>query len=465
MEYNKVKKTLPKVEFESGIDAYIMDKYYTDYKVVGRGIYRNHTVFPLCPTLASLFLIKEPKNVPTILAMIFKKLGYSKKDTITILFDEHRTDDMGCDVRYTVNGKTNQLYFKELYLSEGGRDAFSFRLVTKGYEPLGYYCKITETVIPVEFHSPLSRQVLSVRSGMTGGNIHFDSSMTIVQSVDFFPKEINYKLDDRHVLQEYINGEAGAFTFRYSVDFELESHDIPSYAFSLKVRLKENPNNRYNLSYYRPDNEEELISYLNGLSCPIDVGEVYKRICEISFGNDMSKYYMLELNVFLRKYSYIYREYSRTIIDQLTFRNGILESFGMSLDKNNKLIDLGSSIEDGISLKVSFINNRVQYIGLNDRDWHFHSTIPQWVEEDAFSGDPRTKEIIALLKKKAKALQSKVSADLSTGNSSNPFVKNGALGTEEQENKVVFDSCSNFETNEPVEEEHKLKGPKLVKKP
>ena len=49
--------------------------------------------------------------------------------------------------------------------------------------------------------------------------------------------------------------------------------------------------------YYRLNNEEELVNYLSKLEFPIEIEEVYKKICEISLGENISEYPFIHICV------------------------------------------------------------------------------------------------------------------------------------------------------------------------
>ena len=79
------------------------------------------------------------------------------------------------------------------------------------------------------------------------------------------------------------------------------------------------------------NNEEELEKYLTGLVFPIQIDEVYKKICEITSANPS------EYNVFCLEVSKL--EKSETKTDIIDLRRGNLEKFGMTINNKTILLD------------------------------------------------------------------------------------------------------------------------------
>lgn len=78
-------------------------------------------------------------------------------------------------------------------------------------------------------------------------------------------------------------------------------------------------------------NEEYLVNYLMNLSFPVEIDEVYKKICEILEIEDFSEY--LEISLFIYNYKdNTYLDNTDTII----VRNGIVEE--IKITKNNKTV-------------------------------------------------------------------------------------------------------------------------------
>ena len=99
-------------------------------------------------------------------------------------------------------------------------------------------------------------------------------------------------------------------------------------------------------SRYRVDNEDILVEYLNEyftLFSGMDIINIYKKICEVSLGNDLGKYGLV---------SFKFLDDDR-ITDLIQLKNGNLERFGITLPKMGRTLFIN---EDG-SYSYGSINN------------------------------------------------------------------------------------------------------------
>ena len=133
--------------------------------------------------------------------------------------------------------------------------------------------------------------------------------------------------------------------YNYELSKEWVEYRLEDGEYSLEFRVSK-PSSRISefggYRKYEIDNQKEFIKYLVNLDFSKSMLDVYKDICEISIGNDMSKYNLIDLRL------------SRYVCDN----NGVIE---------NRLTDM-FHFEDGklVSLIISKDNKQIWYDGNTD---------------------------------------------------------------------------------------------------
>lgn len=159
--------------------------------------------------------------------------------------------------------------------------------------------------------------------------------------------------------------------YNYELSREWVEYRIEDGEYSLEFRLSKPVSKKSEFGGYRKyeiNNQGEFVNYLVSLDFSKSILDIYKDICEISIGSDMSKYSLIDL----RLNRYVCDNdgiIENRLTDMLYFEDGRLVS--LIISKDNKQIsydgcfDSASYVYDSdmIQMNVSeFSNNRVNNV-------------------------------------------------------------------------------------------------------
>ena len=142
-------------------------------------------------------------------------------------------------------------------------------------------------------------------------------------------------------------------TFIYYDGFYLKNNQ---YYLSINVKIPDSmKKSNLDNDIFRLKNEDELQQYLLGLTFPLDIREVYKKLCDISL-NSIKEYPLIELEI--RKQV---DEINFKTTDKIILKHGTLCNITITKEKNTYIIDSDenwtySSPELVISREGGFIN-------------------------------------------------------------------------------------------------------------
>lgn len=234
-------------------------------------------------------------------------MGYFADDNIKLLSSRTISSDLA-SIKCAINEKDIiDIYFKGTRENVQGYN-FEFGFEDKNNKKYEYKCKIIE------------------RSPQFWYEKH-----NIVQQIKLIPTKYSCYQGDVYIHREFSNK-----AFYYFV-----SSSESDMALSLHV---EGNNDSCNLEnedeLYIPDNEGELIEYLNTIKFPVGIDDVYRNVCKISFGNDMNMYSKFRLDISSTRNfpatAYPGQPWSgrnqTEFTDIIEFENGKLSVFGMSYD-------------------------------------------------------------------------------------------------------------------------------------
>lgn len=154
------------------------------------------------------------------------------------------------------------------------------------------------------------------------------------------------------------NPDNGSSCFRfmspYSVCMTLENGD-----YTLKIEADRPKNNKvdlFNADDFKLKNEDELQQYLLGLTFPIDIGEVYKKVCKLSIDS------IYDFPSFKLKVEVADGENKKKVTDMISLSNGNLDKFVLTRDGRTVAIDGDDNWSFGSqTLNVSQQDGAVDY--------------------------------------------------------------------------------------------------------
>ena len=161
-------------------------------------------------------------------------------------------------------------------------------------------------------------------------------------------KDLKLRLD-RYSLTVNNNTRVGRCLSPFATYFDWQSEEK---FLSINVR---NSNPDIKMNFYL-ENEDELIQYLSSLSLPIDIVEVFKKVRELSLGNDLSKY----PNILIRMFKSVENKEVET--DVIEICNGKVKQIKKTQD--NKTISFdenGNWTFDDASISVMKDKEKIKF--------------------------------------------------------------------------------------------------------
>ena len=195
--------------------------------------------------LADMMKISDSKDVNDALRVIFSRLGYTEKDTITIKSVPKNDWDM-VRIVFDLNGKSSfDIKFHRRYSNA----VLGMSLTDCKGDNYGYQCKVVEN------------------------NGEFDANLYL--------KGYHIGKDKNLIYCE--RGFDGVRYVFFSADEATQGKLKQQLTLYVECGVADALDNRSNGVYYSPRNERELINYLSNVTYPVDLCDVYSGVCDISF--------------------------------------------------------------------------------------------------------------------------------------------------------------------------------------
>ena len=264
---DRIKKNLPKVMVNDDItnESYVQD-------------------------LARMMKVGNGEEVNDVLRVMFSKIGYTENDTITIskvvksAFDSVRLE-------FEVNG---EYAFKTVFHRRYGKDCVGLSLTDKNKDHYMYKCDISR------------------------------------DEDDAFDVKMNLKGSEVGQGRNLVISKKNSGSFKYSFFSPAMESGFIEQVIGLEVYCtdEEKKRNISNGEYASPKNEKALIAYLSNCTFPVNIGELFEVVKELSFDGDLTNLPSFCLDVLTVINLSSYEE--RAFTDLIYTKNGELKRIGFS---------------------------------------------------------------------------------------------------------------------------------------
>ena len=272
--------------------------------------------------------LAHEKDILSLLSLIFYNENYFDQHTIRITSAEITPSQVVLNYQIPNIGEADKLK-----IQKDSEEGFLYEISDEAGRTFRYHCQLTPNTNDSDSFTTT-----------TGNNYSLTSILRYYREWDEKDKVFSYETSPNKISIRMWN------CFYVKRDLEDES-----YCLTIEV---EKPEDEEEKTIYELPNQEQLLTYLQNLDFPVNLDEIYKQICLISLGEDISKYPLISMNILTQKYLPWVGYADGMFTDMISLTDGVLTTFGLTHRPTNRK-------ENNLTSVFLHDDNTISYVHFN----------------------------------------------------------------------------------------------------